>query len=462
MNKLNINTILKEIPSVNRLIEEINPKEYNLPYPIILRVVRKNISRMRKKILKGENFNIKEIKSSIINELKILKQPSLQKVINGTGIVLHTGLGRAPFSKQILENLFDKLSGYLNIELNLENGFRGERAKHLNLLFEGLTSSKDTVVVNNCASAVLLSLNTFGENKEVIVSRGEQVEIGGSFRIPDIITKAGCKLIEVGTTNRTHLKDYKNAINKNTGLILVAHTCNYIVSGFTKSVDTEVLIKLAKSKKIPIIIDLGSGALLNLKKLNLPAEPIVKHYVKVGFDAVTFSGDKLLGGPQSGIIVGKQRAIKKIRENPLYRALRCDKITYTLLEETLRTYYDTTTIKKENLTWNLFLRRLDYLENLGLEIINNIPKSIQTKSGIKLLKSKVEAGSGSLPVKSIESWCLIFNSNYLSAKKLHLKFLNNSPPILGFIHNKKFRIDLKAILVNDTENIRKAILDIYN
>ena len=154
--------------------------------------------------------------------------------------------------------------------------------------------------------------------------------------------------------------------------------------------------------------------------------------------------------------------IKKIRENPLYRALRCDKITYALLEETLRTYYDTTTIKKENLTWNLFLRRPDYLENLGLEIINKIPKSIQTKSGIQLLKSKVEAGSGSLPVKSIESWCLIFNSNYFSAKKLHVKFLNNSPSILGFIHNKKFRIDLKAILVNDTENIIKAILDIYN
>ena len=169
MNKSNINTILKEIPSVNKLIEEINPKEYNLPYQIILRVVRKNISKMRKKILKGENSNIKDIKSIIINELKILKQPSLQKVINGTGIVLHTGLGRAPFSKKILENLFDKLSGYLNIELDLKDGSRGERAKHLNLLFEGLTSSKDTVVVNNCASAVLLSLNTFGENKEVIV-----------------------------------------------------------------------------------------------------------------------------------------------------------------------------------------------------------------------------------------------------------------------------------------------------
>ncbi|MAJ43263.1 MAG: L-seryl-tRNA(Sec) selenium transferase [Candidatus Marinimicrobia bacterium] len=457
-----INQTLRELPSVNKIIEEINPRNYYLPYSIIIKTVRNCIAEFRKDIIIGRKLNINDLYLLIIEKLKKLNKSSIQTVINGTGIILHTGLGRAPISPEILNNSFNKLSGYVNIELNTKDGSRGERNNHVKWLLEGLTSSKDSVIVNNCASAVLLALNTFGESKEVIVSRGEQVEIGGSFRIPDVIKKAGCNLVEVGTTNRTHLKDYKNAICKNTGLILVAHTSNYVIEGFTKSVSIEELVPLAKAKRIPLIIDLGSGALTELNKFNLPSEPLVQYYIKAGVDAVTFSGDKLLGGPQCGIICGKSDIIRKIRQNALYRALRCDKMIYTILEETLRTYYTPTSIKKNNLTWDLFLRPTSDLDILGENILKGLSNSVLKISGIKLNKSKVEAGSGSLPVKSIESRALVFESKKLKAKEIHARFLYQSPSILGFIHNKKFRLDLKAIFPRQEKFIQNSIEEIFS
>ena len=456
------NQLLRNLPSVNEIIESINPIQYNLPYRLILKTVRNCISEFRKDILSNKESNLEELFPKIKFELKKLNSSNLQSVINGSGIILHTGLGRAPISKEILKSSFDRLSGYVNIELDLNNGSRGERTNHVNWLLDSLIGSKQSVIVNNNASAVLLALNTFGENKEVIVSRGEQVEIGGSFRIPDVIKKAGCNLVEVGTTNRTHLKDYQDAISQKTGLLLVAHTSNYIVKGFTKSVEIEDLVLLAKKKRIPLIIDLGSGALADLQKLGLPSEPIVQFYMKAGVDAVTFSGDKLLGGPQCGIICGKFGIIKKIRNNELYRALRCDKITYTILEETLRTYYNFTSIKSQNMTWTLFQRKMTELDKMGKKIISQLPESILRKSGIKLLNSTVEAGSGSLPAQNIESRLLNFNTKSIQPKEIHLKFLKQKPAILGFIHNNQFNIDLKAVLKNQILSIKDSILDIFS
>lgn len=457
-----INQLLRDLPSVNKIMEDISPQDFQLPYTLILKTVRGCVAEFRKKVLDNQEMNLDNLEPFIISQLKQLSKSSLQSVVNGSGIILHTGLGRAPISSEILTKSFEKLSGYINIELDLKDGKRGERTNHVDWLLQGLTSSNNSVIVNNNASAVLLALNTFGEKKEVIVSRGEQVEIGGSFRIPDVIKKAGCQLIEVGTTNRTHLKDYQDGITSNTGLILVAHTSNYVVKGFTKSVEIEELVQLAKKKRIPLIIDLGSGALAELKKLNLPHEPLVQYYIKAGVDAVTFSGDKLLGGPQCGVICGKSNIINKIRANALYRALRCDKIIYTILEETLRTYYTSTSIKPENLTWNLFLRPQSKLDEIGNEIINCLPKRIIEQSGIKLIDSTVEAGSGSLPTEAIKSRALVFNSSNIKPKELHRKFLKQTPSILGFIHNKKFRIDLKAILERQTGFIQSAIKGIYS
>ena len=456
------NKKLRNLPSVNDILDSINAIQYNLPYRLILKTIRQSISEFRSEIMNGNDLAVTDLIPKIKNELEKLNSSSLQSVINGTGIILHTGLGRAPISEEILNNSFDKLSGYINIELDLHNGNRGERANHVNFLLDGLTGSKESIVVNNNASAVLLALNTFGEKKEVIVSRGEQVEIGGSFRIPDVIKKAGCHLVEVGTTNRTHLKDYQNAITKQTGLLLVAHTSNYIVKGFTKSVEIEELVLLAKKRKIPLIIDLGSGALADLQKLELPFEPVVQFYIKAGVDAVTFSGDKLLGGPQCGIICGKQGVIKKIRNNALYRALRCDKIIYTILEETLRTYYNSTIIKPQNLTWTLFQRKMIELEEIGNFIISNLSSEILKNSGLKLNNSKVEAGSGSLPTQNIESRALSFKSKLLKPKQLHRKFLSQKPAILGYIHNNQFNIDLKAILKNQQDHLLKSILEIFS
>ncbi len=456
------NKKLRNLPSVSDILDSINAIQYNLPYHLILKKIRQSISEFRNEIMNGNELTVTDLIPKIKNELEKLNSSSLQSVINGTGIILHTGLGRAPISEEILNNSFEKLSGYINIELDLNNGNRGERANHINLLLDGLTGSKESVVVNNNASAVLLTLNTFGEKKEVIVSRGEQVEIGGSFRIPDVINKAGCHLVEVGTTNRTHLKDYQNAITKQTGLLLVAHTSNYIVKGFTKSVEIEELVLLAKKRKIPLIIDLGSGALAELQKLGLPFEPVVQFYIKAGVDAVTFSGDKLLGGPQCGIICGKQGVIKKIRNNALYRALRCDKIIYTILEETLRTYYNSTIIKSENLTWTLFQRKMIDLEEIGNFILSNLSSKILKNSGLKLINSIVEAGSGSLPTQNIESRALSFKSKLFKPKQIHLKFLSQKPAILGYIHNNQFNIDLKAVLKNQQDYLLKSITEIFS
>ena len=462
MKNINSKTreVLKKIPAVDRIILDCYKRnDITFHYSIIKKLVKQEIKTIKSEIING--YIEKDIKENIYNriDIKIEKYSinSLKAVINGTGIVLHTGLGRAPISKKILKETFKNIYPYSNLEFKINNNSRGNRNDHISYLINSILSSESSIIVNNNAAAVLLVLNTFSNNKEVIISRGELVEIGGSFRIPDVIKKANCQMFEVGTTNKTHLKDFKNAINAHTGLIMIAHTSNYKVVGFTESVDIKEIVTLAKRKKIPVFLDLGSGAIINYTKYGLPAEKLVQEYIKMGVDIISFSGDKLLGGPQSGIICGKKRMIKKIFSNSMYRALRCDKIIVSMLETTLRTYRSDSHVETDNLTFSLLTRNREKINNLGKKILNNLDSKIINKYNIQLVDSKVQAGSGSLPIEDIESVAIKINSSIINPSKISLKFRQSIIPTIGYIKGKSFFIDLKAVPQNQINDLILSI-----
>ena len=447
------NKLYKEIPSVQEILIELS-NDLQVHQNYVVKIIRGELAKYRN--LAKENkltLSRDEIRYEIIHSVKLLSNSSIRNVINGTGIVLHTNFGRAPIGKKVLQNVAKKLSGYVNLEVDLETGKRGDRLNHLSALLGAITNTDGGIIVNNNAAAVLLVLNTLAEGKEVVVSRGQEVEIGGSFRIPDIVEKSNCKLVEVGTTNRTHIKDYEKAINKNTALLLWVHTSNYIVKGFTKSTTLKELVELGKRKRIPVLADLGSGALINLNSHGLPEEITVQEIVKSGVSIITFSGDKLLGGPQSGVIVGNNSAFKKIKSNPLYRALRCDKFTITLMEETLRTY-KSDGVSKDNLSNMLLYTSQKMLSTKADKLFSELKSSVKKHWNIKIVESTVEAGSGSLPEEKIESIALQFQGEI---KELANKLRTRSIPVVGYINKGKFIIDLKAILPEQYSELIKAI-----
>ena len=460
-SKEEVRAALREIPSVDDILTHFQNEITSAPYSLYLKTIRFILDDVRREI---QNFQpIEDISDYTIRRVETalgkVSSQSLEQVINGTGIILHTGLGRAPLSTKLVQDALNNVVPYANLELDLPSGKRGERTQHVESLINALSGSEAALVVNNNAAAVLLMLNALAEGKEVIISRGEQVEIGGSFRIPDVIKKSDCIMVEVGTTNKTHLQDYENEITPNTGAILVAHTSNYKVMGFTESVDLTALSALAKKKKIPLILDLGSGAIADFQKLGLPHEPTVQSYLKSGASVVSFSGDKLLGGPQAGIICGKKTLIRKIHKNPLYRALRCDKFTYAILEATLRTYLTPIDIQKENLTMTLFNRSQAELLKIGKKIVKKLPRKIVDKFGIEVEQPEVEAGSGSLPLEKFPSAAIVFKGE-MKASELSRKFRSAPNPVLGYISGNRYHIDLKAIPATQEKQLLSSLISI--
>ena len=443
-NKQNIREILKEIPSIDDLLKKCPntlPKTF---FKYHLNILLNNI---RSNILKGVSIDDiqNHINEKVLDLINNINFNSLKQVINGTGIILHTGLGRAPISKDVIFDGINNSYPYCNLELDLKSGKRGDRNIHVSQLLNSMCCSESSLILNNNASAVMLMLNSICEDKEVIISRGQQVEIGGSFRIPDVIRKSKCKMIEIGTTNKTHLKDYKNAISKKTAAILYVHTSNYKVIGFTNEIKIKELVKLSHDSNIPLLIDLGSGSIADYKSFGLPIEKMVKNYIEMGADLVAFSGDKLLGGPQAGILVGKEKLINLTFLNPLYRAFRCDKIRISIMESILRTYLSTKEIANSNLSIYLFKRDIKELKKIANNILKKTFEDVIKQYNVSYLETHVEAGSGSLPTEKIQSIALIFKSNYLSANSINKKFLNASISIVGYINNDIFYIDLKAI-----------------
>ena len=423
-------------------------------------LINKELDYFRKKIISEDNKIEKDqIIDTIITKIAIKSSSSIVNIINGTGIVLHTGLGRAPFNGERLKEVADKLDGYINLEFDVSKNKRGDRQSHIDEHLASICGSESSLVVNNNAAAVLLSINALASGSEVICSRGQIVEIGGSFRISEIIEKSGAILKEVGTTNRTHINDYEKAISDKTKLLLWVHTSNYVVKGYTKEVALEEIVKLGKNNNIPVLADLGSGTFLSLDKYGIPTEIPIIDVVRKGPDIILFSGDKMLGGPQSGIILGSKNIIDLIKSNTLYRTMRCDKITIILLDQIIRSYR-IHGFSKLNLTLSLLTSTRGKLKNTAGDIIKKLPaKKIKTL-GISIEDSLVETGSGSLPEKNIESITLKFKSTSFSANKLSLLFREGDIPVIGYIHKNSFFIDLKAVLPSQVSNLIRAIKNI--
>ncbi|MBE2248209.1 MAG: L-seryl-tRNA(Sec) selenium transferase [Myxococcus sp.] len=332
--------LLRALPSIDELLlhEQVAPLGAAVARPLLVEACRSAVQHARDQILLGqtEPFDPR----SVSRFLEALARPNLRPVINATGVVLHTNLGRAPLAERAVARIAEIARGYCNLELDLDEGERGSRYAHVVELLCALTGAEAALVVNNCAAATLLTLGALAQGREVIVSRGELVEIGGGFRIPDVMRQSGCALVEVGTTNRTRVGDYEAALTANTGLLLKVHQSNFAVVGFTEAPTTAALVALGRARGVPVFEDLGSGALLSLHGEGLTSEPTVRSVVEAGADVVAFSGDKLLGGPQAGLLVGRREAIERLAKHPLNRALRIDKLTVAALEATLEHYRD--------------------------------------------------------------------------------------------------------------------------
>ena len=371
---------------------------------------------------------------------------SLRRILNLSGTVLHTNLGRALLPREILNTVVDVASSATNLEYDLISGKRGDRDTHIESLICDLTGAEAATVVNNNAAAVLLVLNTLAYGKEVPVSRGELVEIGGSFRIPEIMSRSGCILVEVGATNRTHLKDYRLAITTNTTLLMKVHTSNYEIRGYTNEVPPSEVATLAHDNNLYFINDLGSGSLIDLSRYGLPDEPTISSAIDAGADVVTFSGDKLLGGPQVGIIVGKKDLIKEIKANPMKRALRVDKMTIAALFEILKLYEDPDRLAQHLPTLRYLTRTLDELDDLANELITPLTKTLENFAEVSITTVESQIGSGSLPLERLQSKaiCIITRSDS-TLRTLAAAFRALPLPVIGRIHDGTLLFDLRTM-----------------
>ena len=456
-----MNLKMKDIPSVSYILKKIDFR-IDIHENYLKKIINDTIEFYRSKIKNNEiELTKNQMVDIIVSDVYKKTSPSLVNIINGTGIVLHTGFGRAPFNAERLKTLSSRLEGYVNLEYNILSGLRGDRQMHIRNHLSSLCNTESSLMVNNNAAAVFLVLNTISNGGNVICSRGQLVEIGGSFRIPDIIEKSGAYLKEVGTTNRTHLKDYENAIDQNTKLLIWVHTSNYVIKGFTKEVSLKELVILGEKYDIPVMADIGSGDLISMKKLGFKDDLPVKNIVSMGPKITTFSGDKLLGGPQCGLIVGSEDIVEKCQINPLYRIMRSDKISIALLDETLRSFRRDS-FTEENLSLKMLTAKRTILKKRAKNILDNLEKDIIRDFGISIIESFVEAGSGSLPEKNIESIALTFNPIIIETNYLSKTLKKSVIPIIGYINKDKFYIDLKSILPSQIEKIRQAIIEVYN
>lgn len=452
---------LRKIPSVSEIFAY--PAVVNLlssySRPFVVATIRDLVDLLRKRILDGEQVDVRrESLSLMISEaVESIRSPTLRRVINATGVILHTGLGRALMSDQAVEAIRTAASSYCNLELDLDTGKRGTRQTHIERLICNLTGGESALVVNNNAAAVFLSLHTIASGREVIVSRGELIEIGGSFRLPEIMEKSGCTLVEVGTTNRTTLEDYRRAVGDNTGLFLKVHASNYRIIGFAESVSLKELVKLGRDLDIPVMYDLGSGALIPLD-----SEPVAERAIDEGADVVTFSADKLLGGPQAGIIAGKKHLIDRMKEDPLARVARVCKLTLAGLQTTLLEYLTSKDVLAQNPTMQLISRSLARIGKSASRLARELKKGCGGRLAIEVVDGNSMVGGGSFPTRELATKLVAIKPTHSSVDELARKLRLGDPPIIARVANEELLLDMRTVRDHEHREIVASFQNIVN
>jgi len=451
--------LLSSLPSVDELLKAPEGNQWLSQYRrrIVVQSVRDVIALRRTEILEGLRTDpAGDLIKDIEKRLGELSAYSLSPVINATGIVVHTNLGRSILSDAVLDHVREVGSGYSTLEYDLKAGKRGQRHTHTKRLLQEITGAEDALIVNNNAAAVLICLNTLARGKEVLVSRGELVEIGGSFRVPDVMKASGAILCEVGTTNKTHPYDYRDAINENTSLILKVHQSNYKIVGFTEDVRIGDLVSLGRKEGLPVMYDLGSGCLLDLRKYGIHSEPSVQETVSSGADIVTFSGDKLLGGPQGGIIVGKKEYMERIRKNPLARALRVDKLTIAAFEATLMEYLDPENAVREIPVLRMLFQSPEEIRGRARRIASALRAAV-TDERFDVIEDSSRAGGGSLPGMEFPSFAVSVKPRVMSVNEVESRLRRGSPPVIARIREDSLLLDARTIGKDDIKGIVRAV-----
>lgn len=446
---------LSQIPNVDRILAKPEMVQMGKRYPrgILLEAVRKGLDHLRNTIITARDpgdldesiLTFENLLPHFMEEIENQVNPKLKSVINATGVVIHTNLGRSLLHEGAIEHIARVSRHYSNLEFDLSQGKRGSRYSHVEEILCRLTGAEAAIVVNNNAAAVLLVLNTLAEGKEVIVSRGQLVEIGGAFRIPDVMNRSGAILREIGTTNRTHLSDYERAIGEQSALILKVHTSNFRIVGFTADVELRELAELAHSHHLPIMEDLGSGCLIDLSKYGLDWEPTVQEAIKEGADIVTFSGDKLMGGPQAGIILGRGEYIQRIKVNPLNRAVRIDKLTLAGLESTLLIYLDEAKAIREIPTLRMLTYSRDELRKKAQRLSRKIRAKIPRGLSIGVRDDVSQVGGGAYPVQLLPTYVVTLKPDHGSVHQLEEKLREGKPPIIARVSKEEVLLDVRTI-----------------
>lgn len=462
-------SVLRSLPAVHEILDWSALRQAqdrgNLPRWALRQAIRACLERQRAEILQGDRTKPESqetMEADILTEARRLVLRSLRPVVNATGVLLHTNLGRAPLSKDAVRALQEVASGYSNLEFNLETGKRGLRYHHVEGLLCQITGAESALVVNNNAAAVYLALRVLAEGKEVIVSRGQLIEIGGSFRIPDILRESGASLVEVGTTNRTHLKDYERAIGSSTGLLLKVHPSNYRVMGFHKEVSTEELVALGRRYSLPVMEDLGSGCMVQAVTPGLMPEPLVSDVLRTGLDLVSFSGDKLLGGPQAGILLGRGEVIKKIQAHPLNRVLRIDKLTLAALEVTLLPYRDPETVLSRIPVLAMLSMSQGALQRRARQLANRLRQKLPPSFQVSVRATTGRTGGGSMPMDSLPGSGASLRSTRFSAEEILTRLRRATPPVIARIEQDEVILDVRTLQRGEERLILKAVENAFD
>jgi L-seryl-tRNA(Ser) seleniumtransferase len=443
---------LRELPAVSRLLAHPRTERllvrFNREY--VVRACRETLDQLRRAAAHGDELDPAALDADAIlgaveSRLGAADTDGLQRVVNATGTVLHTNLGRALLPQAAMDALLRAGAHPVNLEYDVAQGERGRREQVIDALLTELTGAEAATVVNNNAAAVLLALNTLATGKEVLVSRGELIEIGGAFRIPEIMARSGAILREVGTTNRTHAADYEDAITEQTALLLKVHTSNYRIVGFVADVDLGDLVSIGRRHSVPVMEDLGSGALVDLSRYGLPKEPVVGERIALGADLVTFSGDKVLGGPQAGLVAGKAALVTQLARNPLHRALRCGKLTIAALEATLRLYRESASIADDIPALRAFTRPIAEVEETASRALPALASALGPGFHVTVDEGTSQIGSGALPIEEIPTRVLVVEHDELEAHHIAAKFREAKPPIIGRVKDGRFLLDARTI-----------------